>query len=54
MKDEYDVQDSLHALLKLHFDDVRREEWTPSYAGSQSRMDFLLKREKIVVETKFR
>jgi hypothetical protein len=53
MKDEYDVQDSLHALLKLHFDDVRPEEWTPSYAGSQSRMDFLLKREKIVVETKF-
>jgi hypothetical protein len=53
MRDEYDVQDSLHALLKLHFDDVRPEEWTPSYAGSQSRMDFLLKREKIVVETKF-
>lgn len=53
MRDEYDVQDSLHALLKLHFDDIRPEEWTPSHAGSQSRMDFLLKREKIVVETKF-
>ena len=52
MRDEYDVQDTLHALLKLHFDDVRPEEWTPSYAGSQSRMDFLLKREKIVIETK--
>jgi hypothetical protein len=47
------VQESLHALLKLYFDDIRPEEWTPSYAGSQSRMDFLLKREKIVVETKF-
>lgn len=51
-KDEYDVQDILHALLKLHFEDVRPEEWTPSHAGSSTRMDFLLKREKIVVEAK--
>ncbi len=29
IKDEYDVQDLLGALLKLHFDDVRPEEWTP-------------------------
>jgi hypothetical protein len=50
--DEYDVQDVLHAVLKLHFDDVRPEEWTPSYAGNSSRMDFLLKRERIVVEAK--
>ena len=27
--DEYDVQDLLHALLKIHFDDVRPEEYTP-------------------------
>lgn len=53
MRDEYDVQDALHAILKLHFDDVRKEVWTPSYAGSQNRMDFVLKREKIVIETKF-
>ena len=51
-EDEYDVQDAMHALLRLHFDDVRPEEWTPSYAGSSSRTDFLLKRERIVVETK--
>jgi hypothetical protein len=50
--DEYDVQDLLHALLRLYFDDVRDEEWTPSYAGGASRMDFLLKREAIVVECK--
>jgi len=50
--DEYDVQDLFHALLKLHFEDVRSEEWTPSYAGSSTRMDFLLKREQIVVEVK--
>jgi len=50
--DEYDVQDLLHALLLLHFDDVRPEEWTPSYAGGAVRMDFLLKQEKIVIEVK--
>jgi hypothetical protein len=52
VKDEYDVQDLMHGLLKLYFDDIRTEEWTPSYAGSSSRMDFLLKAEKIVVEVK--
>jgi hypothetical protein len=52
LKDEYDVQDLLHSLLRLHFDDIRPEEWTPSYAGNASRMDFLLKREQIVVEAK--
>jgi hypothetical protein len=50
--DEYDVQDLLHALLRLEFDDVRPEEHTPSYAGGSSRMDFLLKAEQIVVEVK--
>lgn len=45
--DEYDVQDLLHALLRLYFDDIRTEEWTPSSAGGSSRMDFLLKKEKI-------
>ncbi len=50
--DEYGVQDLFHALLKIYFDDIRPEEWTPSYAGGSSRMDFLLKAEKIVVEVK--
>jgi hypothetical protein len=50
--DEYDVQDLLHALLHLFFDDVRPEEYTPSYAGKAARMDFLLKNESIVIEAK--
>jgi hypothetical protein len=50
--DEYDVQDLLHALLRLFFNDIRKEEWTPSYAGGSARMDFLLKRESMVIETK--
>ena len=52
IKDEYDVQDLLNALLRLHFDDVRPEEWTPSYAGGNNRMDFLLKDEEIAIEVK--
>lgn len=50
--DEYDVQDLLHALLKIFFNDIRPEECTPSYAGGSSRIDFLIKSEKIAIETK--
>jgi hypothetical protein len=52
VNDEYDVQDLLHAVLHIYFDDIRAEEWTPSYAGGCSRLDFLLKDEKIVIEVK--
>lgn len=52
IEDEYDVQDLLHALLKTIFDDVRPEENSPSYAGASSRLDFLLKKEQIVIEVK--
>ena len=50
--DEYDVQDLLHAILRLNFSDVRPEEWTPSYAGNSNRMDFLLKEAQIAIEVK--
>ena len=49
---EYDVQDLLHALLRPWISDIRPEEFTPSYAGSSTRMDFLLPAYKLVVETK--
>ena len=52
VEDEYDVQDLLHGLLKVHFTDIRTEEWTPSYAGSSARMDFLIKKESLVIEVK--
>lgn len=52
IRDEYDVQDLFHALLRIFFDDIRPEEWTPSYAGKSSRMDFLIKDHAIVIETK--
>jgi hypothetical protein len=52
VNDEYDVQDLFHALLTLFFDDIRQEEWTPSYAGGASRIDFLLREIETVVEIK--
>lgn len=52
IEDEYDLQYLLLALLRMSFDDVRPEVWTPSYAGGSARMDFLLKPEKIIIEAK--
>lgn len=49
---EYDVQDLLHALLRPWISDIRPEEFTPSYAGSSTRMDFLLPAHSLVIETK--
>lgn len=52
IKDEYDVQNLLHSLLVIFFDDIRPEEWNPSYAGSSKRSDFLLKNEDLIIEVK--
>ncbi len=50
---EYDVQDLLHALLRPWVADIRPEEFTPSYAGTSTRMDFLLPSHSLVIELKF-
>ncbi len=52
ISDEFDLQDLFHALLMLFFDDVRPEEYTPSYAARSSKIDFILKPEQIAVELK--
>ena len=52
INDEYDVQDLLHGILKLHFDDVRPEDSTPKYAGGNSRIDFVLNEHNIAIEVK--
>jgi hypothetical protein len=52
IRDEYDVQDLLYALLKLHFMDVQREEPSPSFAGASSRIDFLLRELDLAIEVK--
>jgi len=53
VSDEYDAQDLLSALLKLFFDDVRDETWTPDYAGGSSRIDFLLPDFSLAIELKY-
>lgn len=50
---EYDIQDLVHTLLRPWIADIRPEECTPSYAGSSTRMDFLLPAHRTVIEAKF-
>lgn len=52
IRDEYDVQDLLHGLLKINFDNIKPEEYCPSYCRTSSRIDFFLKKEHIAVEAK--
>jgi hypothetical protein len=39
-------------LLETRFEDIRSEDWTPSYAGKSARIDFVLKNEQVAVEMK--
>jgi hypothetical protein len=52
VEDEYDVQDLMHALLRLEFDEVQPEEWHPSYATGKAQTSYLLHREKAVIVVK--
>lgn len=49
--DERDLEDLLRAMLPLHFDDIRPECRTPSYAAA-TRTDFLLVPEDIALTAK--
>lgn len=53
INDEYDLQDLLYALLKIHFSNIVKEEYVSSKLESNSRVDFLLKDQGIAIETKF-
>lgn len=52
INDEYDVQDLLQGILRLFIDDVRPEDYAPSYAGGNSRIDFHLPKYDMYIETK--
>lgn len=52
VEDEYDVQDLLHALLRLEFDEVEIEEWIPGYTQGSPRTTFLLPKNGIAVVVK--
>jgi hypothetical protein len=52
VKDEYDVQDFLAALLHTQFDDVRKEEPMASFGVSKSRCDLFIATHGIFIEIK--
>ena len=50
--DDYDLQDLLCAVLKVEFDEVATEEWTPPYTGGAPRTTLLVNRDQIAVVAK--
>lgn len=52
VEDDYDLHDLLCALLKLEFDEVGADEWTPPYAGGSTRTTLLLNRDRLAVVAK--
>jgi len=52
VEDEIDVQDLLHALLRIQFDDISTDEWTPSYSDGAPRTAFLLNDSRLAVIVK--
>ena len=50
--DEYDLQDLFYALLRLQFDEVGTEEWSPPYADGARRTSYLLDWDRTVVVVK--
>lgn len=52
INDEYDLQDILYVIIKSIFPNMRDEEVTPKQGIKSSRIDFILKEEKILIEVK--
>ncbi len=52
INDEYDIQDILHSIFKLFYKDIEKEFVIPKFAGSSTRIDFILKNEQIGIEVK--
>lgn len=52
INDEHDMQNAMLSILKLFIDDIRPEDYVPSYAGGNSRVDFLLPDFNMVIEAK--
>jgi hypothetical protein len=52
LNDEYDYQDLYHSMLRIFFRDVRAEEFSPSVAGANSRIDFVLPPVNLAIELK--
>lgn len=53
MANEYDVQDLLYVMIKPLFPGLECEEYTPKYAGSHKRVDFVISEIGVVIEVKY-
>jgi hypothetical protein len=52
VEDEFDAQDLLHALLRIQFDNIDTDEWTPSYSNGALRTTLLLNDGRLAVIVK--
>jgi len=52
VEDEFDAQDLLHALLRIQFDNIETDEWTPSYSSGTPRATLLLNDGRLAVIVK--
>ncbi len=52
VEDDHDLQDLLCALLKVEFEEVATDEWTPPYAEGAPRTTLLVNRDQIAVVAK--
>lgn len=52
VEDDYDLQDLLCALLRLEFDEVGSDEWTPPYTAGTPRTVFLIDKDRTAIVAK--
>lgn len=52
IEDEYDVQDILYVILKSTFPNLKDEDPIPKLGGRSTKIDLILKEEKILIEVK--
>lgn len=52
INDEYDVQDVLYVILKSVFPDLRDEDPIPKVGAKSTKIDLILRKEKILIEVK--
>ncbi|WP_026705042.1 PD-(D/E)XK nuclease domain-containing protein [Flavobacterium soli] len=52
IEDEYDVQDILYVILKSIFPTLREEDPIPKVGGKSTKIDLIIREEKILIEVK--
>ena len=52
MEDDYDLQDLLCALLRVEFDEVGSDEWTPPYTAGSPRTTLFIDKDRVAIIAK--